>query len=100
VCTARTPGCRQCPLRTQCGWVRAGSPAWPGPARRRQAFAGTDRQVRGLLMAELRAAEGPVPRTRLDAAWPDATQRQRALSGLIEDGLVDVISPERFSLPD
>jgi A/G-specific adenine glycosylase len=99
VCTVRAPRCRQCPLRTHCAWVRAGSPAATGPARRRQAYAGTDRQVRGLLMAELRAADGPVAGTRLDTAWPDAAQRARALSGLIEDGLVDVISPERFALP-
>ena len=35
-----------------------------GPAKRPQRFAGTDRQVRGLLLDVLRAADGPVPRGR------------------------------------
>jgi A/G-specific adenine glycosylase len=43
--------------------------------------------VRGLLLAVLREATGPVTRARLDAVWADAAQRDRALAGLLEDGL-------------
>ena len=39
-------------------------------------------------MAVLRDSDGPVPRGQLDAAWPDAAQRERCLASLIADGLV------------
>ena len=63
-------------------------PPGTGPSRRPQAYAGTDRQVRGLLLAVLRSEPGPVPVDRLDLVWPLATQRRRALAGLVADGLV------------
>jgi len=88
VCTARAPRCDHCPLRPRCAWQQAGRPAYDGPPRRRQGFAGTDRQVRGLLMGVLREAPGAVAATDLDRVWPDATQRRRALLGLVADGLV------------
>ena len=88
VCTARTPRCGECPLWGTCAWRAAGQPAADGPSRRPQAYAGTDRQVRGLLLAVLREATGPVPADRLDLVWPEAVQRVRALSSLLADGLV------------
>lgn len=99
VCTARSPDCQRCPVRDACVWVRAGRPAYQGPARRAQKFAGTDRQVRGRLMAVLRAATAPVPREQLDLVWPESVQRDRALSSLLADGLVDQVGSDRFSLP-
>lgn len=99
VCVARTPRCPGCPLRRMCAWRDAGSPPADGPSRRPQAYAGTDRQVRGMLMALLRDAHGPVPSTRLDAVWPDAVQRERALAGLLADGLVVAPAPELYALP-
>ena len=101
-------------MREDCAWLVAGSP----PAEdvpRGQAWHGTDRQVRGALMAVLRAAEEPVPRRLLladassaeqlatehgappqvvvdglTALWrlpAPAEQRERALAGLLADGL-------------
>ena len=99
VCTARAPRCAACPLRTTCAWRRAGSPPYDGPAVRPQKFAGTDRQVRGLLMAVLRASTDPVPIDALDAVWPHDAQRARALTALIEDGLVDPLPDDHFALP-
>jgi len=99
ICTARTPRCADCPVYAECGWQRAGRPAGTGPARKAQKFAGTDRQVRGLMMAVLRDATGPVPRAALDAVWQDAAQRERALSGLLDDGLVDRLPYDRYALP-
>jgi A/G-specific adenine glycosylase len=86
VCTATRPRCGDCPLADECAWVRNGRPATP---RRRVApgYHGSDRQCRGQLLAVLRAAHGPVAADILAAAWPDAAQRSRALSGLIDDGL-------------
>jgi A/G-specific adenine glycosylase len=99
VCTARSPRCPVCPLRSVCAWRGAGCPPYEGPARRAQSFAGTDRQVRGLLMAVLRASSDPVPAARLDAVWPDPVQRARALDGLVADGLVDPVAEGMYALP-
>ena len=51
-------------------------------------FEGSDRQVRGLIMAELRASDIPVTASGISTVWADATQRDRALAGLLADGLV------------
>ena len=98
VCRARDPRCTECPLRKECAWQLAGRPPWSGPRRRGQAYAGTDRQCRGALLAVLRAADGPVTADALTGAWPDAVQRDRALSSLMSDGLVVPVSG-RWSLP-
>ncbi|HEX5741966.1 MAG TPA: A/G-specific adenine glycosylase [Pilimelia sp.] len=100
VCTARDPACADCPVRERCAWRRSGQPLPAGPTRRPQAYAGTDRQVRGRLLAVLRAATGPVPQAALDAAWQDAAQRERALASLLADGLaVRDAAPGHFRLP-
>ncbi|MEX5268197.1 A/G-specific adenine glycosylase [Kocuria sp. CPCC 204721] len=114
ICTTRSPRCDECPVRWDCAWVAAGSP----PAQetpRGQLWHGTDRQVRGAMMAVLRAADEPVPAhllltdlagseqiagehaappavviERLGALWrlpAPAEQRERALNGLLADGL-------------
>ncbi|MGH3869084.1 MAG: A/G-specific adenine glycosylase [Pseudonocardiaceae bacterium] len=99
VCTARRPRCADCPVAGECAWVRAGRPAATAPPRAAQRFAGTDRQVRGLLLDVLRAAADPVPRARLDAVWRDAPQRDRCLGSLLVDGLVEQMCDGRFALP-
>jgi A/G-specific adenine glycosylase len=99
VCTARAPRCPVCPVRETCAWRGAGSPRYDGPARPVQRFAGTDRQVRGLLMDVLRGTADPVAAAALDAVWADDVQRARALDGLVADGLVDPLPDGRFALP-
>jgi A/G-specific adenine glycosylase len=99
VCTARGPECEGCPLFADCAWQRAGRPPYEGPARRGQTYEGTDRQVRGKLLAVLREAHGEVPQARLDAVWPDAVQRARALDGLVADGLVEPVAQGVYRLP-
>ena len=69
VCTASGPRCGECPVADLCAWRLAGQPAYDGPPRRTQAWAGTDRQCRGRLMAVLRESEGPVHRSALEAVW-------------------------------
>ncbi len=98
VCTAATPACERCPLLDRCAWVAAGRPAYDGPPRRGQAWAGTDRMVRGRLMAVLRDGGDSVARHQLDAVWDDPVQRDRALASLLEDGLV-VRAGDRYALP-
>lgn len=99
VCTATSPRCSDCPVMGTCVWVRAGRPAYDGPARRVQRFAGTDRQVRGRIMSVLRESAGPVERMAIQDAWGDDVQRERALDGLVADGLVELVGEDRFGLP-
>jgi len=99
VCTARSPRCDECPVADLCRWRAAGYPAHDGPARRGQAWHGTDRQCRGRLMAVLREATGSVPKSALDSVWPDALQRERALDGLVADGLVEPLTDGTYALP-
>jgi A/G-specific adenine glycosylase len=99
VCAARVPRCGSCPLAQQCAWRRAGAPAAVGPPRRGPGYAGTDRQVRGLLLAVLREADRAVPADRLDAVWPDPVQRERALAALVKDGLAAEATKGNWSLP-
>jgi A/G-specific adenine glycosylase len=98
VCTASGPRCTECPVQDSCRWRTAGHPAYDGPPRRGQAWAGSDRQCRGRLMAIAREATGPVSTRALDLAWPDAVQRERCLSSLVGDGLL-VRSGARYALP-
>ncbi|WP_026360672.1 A/G-specific adenine glycosylase [Amycolatopsis nigrescens] len=99
VCTARSPRCADCPVYADCAWQRAGRPAYAGPAKQVQKFAGTDRQVRGLLLDVLRGAERPVPKTRLDLVWPEPGQRDRCLDSLLVDGLAEQTPDGLFALP-
>jgi A/G-specific adenine glycosylase len=99
VCTARAPRCNACPLADRCRWRAAGYPEHDGPPRRGQAWAGTDRQVRGRLLEVLREADGPVPKERLDAVWDDDAQRERCLDSLVTDGLVEPVTDDLFALP-
>lgn len=111
VCTARAPKCESCPVVQVCAWVGAGRPE-PHYSPRGQSWAGTDRQVRGAMLAVLRAADGPVnrellvhdagrpvlaeanrisgPLSRLSDLSAPLEQLERALRGLLEDGLAEL----------
>ncbi|MEV7649169.1 A/G-specific adenine glycosylase [Arthrobacter sp. NPDC089319] len=118
VCTARSPRCDACPVLDRCAWVKAGRPE-PHYVPKGQAWAGTDRQVRGAMMAVLREAESSVPREVLLGSFELAVlpaayqgplaalralpagddQLGRALGGLLADGLA-VTAGDGISLPD
>lgn len=95
VCVAGEPRCASCPLEPCCAWATAGRPA-PDPALgtagssvRQGAFAGSDRQGRGRLVAAL--VDGPVPAGRVAAVagWPDDDGRAaRVAEQLVAEGLV------------
>ena len=61
VCTAKSPTCELCPVEDLCAWVAAGKPE-ADYTPKGQSWHGTDRQVRGAVMAVLRAAHEPVNR--------------------------------------
>lgn len=110
VCTARAPKCAACPVMDLCAWRAAGEPP-PSYIPKGQAWHGTDRQLRGAVVAVLRAAQRPVPEEmfqrepadlgftpvgigvplaalhRLD---PAPEQLERALAGLLVDGLAEL----------
>ena len=76
-----------------CAWFRAGRPASSGAARKRQAtFAGSDREMRGLVLRELRSIPGGVEITflqqHLDPSGADADRFTRAIASLKSDGLI------------
>jgi A/G-specific adenine glycosylase len=50
-------------------------------------------------MAVLRASGGSVGRPAVEATWDDAIQRERALDGLVADGLVELVGEDRYGLP-
>jgi A/G-specific adenine glycosylase len=97
VCTARSPSCGACPIASECAWLGAGRPEQDGPARTGQPYAGTDRQVRGLLLDVLRAHDRVEVRI-LNETWADDVQRDRALQSLLDDGLVAQDSAGSYSL--
>jgi A/G-specific adenine glycosylase len=47
----------------------------------------------------LRDVDGPLPRPRLEALADDATQVDRCLASLVEDGLLEPLPSDRFALP-
>ena len=99
ICTARAPKCEQCPLAEQCRWLADDRPEYTGTLRRQARFEGSDRQARGEIMAVLRDATGSVSSSDIENAWSDALQRERALSSLIDDGLVESLPRHRYGLP-
>jgi A/G-specific adenine glycosylase len=100
ICTARGPRCARCPVRDLCRWYAAGHPPDEHTGRRRtQAWHGTDRQVRGRVMAVLRGATGHVQRSLLAGVATDDAQVDRCLAGLVEDGLVEQDAAGRYHLP-
>ncbi|MDO5366948.1 A/G-specific adenine glycosylase [Kocuria sp.] len=126
VCTARSPTCHECPVFEQCAWIAAGRPE-PDYVPKGQSWHGTDRQVRGAMMAVLRHSSDPVPvsllltdrsgaeqlATRIENPGRDSAellarlwslpappeQRERALDGLVKDGLASR-RDNTASLPD
>ncbi|WP_053354139.1 A/G-specific adenine glycosylase [Leucobacter musarum] len=94
VCTARAPKCDACPIAAWCEWRGAGYPDNAPQKRPKQAaFAGSDRQVRGRIMALLRRSSEAVTRESALAAAADGGVRDpeqplRAYDSLIADGLM------------
>jgi A/G-specific adenine glycosylase len=99
VCSARAPACGSCPLADRCRWRLAGSVA--GEAGRAvQAWHGTDRQVRGRIMAALRGSPAAVSRTSLAGVAVDQEQGARCLASLLADGLAVLVGDAHVGLPD
>ncbi|MGH3545278.1 MAG: A/G-specific adenine glycosylase [Mycobacteriales bacterium] len=98
ICRAQQPACHHCPLARRCTWRRAGSPELRQAKKRTQRYDGTDRQVRGRLLAALRDASQPLEGRILDDTWHLPQQRLRALNSLLSDRLVEQCPDGRYAL--
>lgn len=88
VCTARTPDCEACPIKSQCKWRENGYPASELPKKKSQAWNGTDRQCRGTIIQGLRDSK-KLSKSELIALWSDEAQLLKAIETLIADGLIE-----------
>ncbi len=96
ICTSRAPRCDECPVAGACAWLAAGKPEADEPRRVSQPWAGSDRHVRGRIMALLRESSAPVNlggHAALDDIEPG--QLDRCVESLVADDLVRVVSSER-----
>ena len=85
--------------RRHCAWLAAGRPRDARRGGGRSSYEGTDRQCRGRLIAVLRESGAPVRRAASTPSGPSPAQLDRALDGLVADGLVDPLPDGRFALP-
>lgn len=94
VCTARTPACERCPIAESCQWRAAGYPPSDAsiPRRAPQArFAGSLREMRGFILAELRTAPSCTNdslRARHTHEGQLDARFEPALTSLLEDRLI------------
>jgi A/G-specific adenine glycosylase len=88
ICTARAPKCDECPIAQRCSWALAGFPENAGRTRTPQKkYEGSVRQARGTILALARSSQR-VTDADIATAVPDRERRERALEGLLTDGLV------------
>jgi len=97
ICTARTPLCDQCPVKRSCAWRAAGYPK-SEIVKKSQAWAGTDRQCRGVIVQHLRENQSAT-KSALLKLWDDADQSEKAIKSLIADHLIEATG-NRFKLAD
>lgn len=98
ICSARTPSCDQCPIRKSCAWRAAGYPK-SEIVKKSQAWAGTDRQCRGVIVQHLREQKSAT-KSALLKLWHDADQSEKALKSLIADHLIEATGKSSFKLAD
>jgi A/G-specific adenine glycosylase len=94
-CVARTPHCRECPIRRRCRWAATGRRG-PDPAVGsagvsvpQSRFAGSDRQGRGRLVEALRHGSVAADDVASVLGWEDQPERQeRVVAALLSEGMV------------
>ena len=99
ICQARTPQCERCPVSQDCAWLTAGKPAPDKQPKKQAKFEGSDRQVRGRVLALLRANATASTEQLLAHAEVDEARLSLVVQGLIADGLLEQPSPSIYSLP-
>jgi len=84
-----TPRCEACPLEPWCRFRRGGRPAGTTVVADQKPFEGSNRQVRGRIVAVLRErpSSGAIGLAR--ATGTELARISRALEGLVSDGVVE-----------
>ena len=98
ICTSAHPQCAICPVQQACVWHSEGRPHNADRPRGQAAFEGSDRQVRGAILATLRDASTSRTRAQLMPVDREQEQCERALSSLLADGLVEKLKSGRYRL--
>ncbi len=87
------PLCGACPVATVCRWQREGgddpAPKSAGVSRPQSLFAGSNRQVRGRVLAMLRTGTTSNAKLEKTLADVDGSRLAVILAGLIDDGLIE-----------
>lgn len=90
-CSA-TPRCESCPVKRVCRWHQDGGddPAVASAAvsKKQKPFKGSDREIRGRLLAALRESRKNWVTLAAATATTDEDRVRRCLQGLVDDGLV------------
>ena len=98
ICTAQNPKCAICPIADSCKWRSLDFPK-SDQKKRTQAWHGTDRQCRGVIVQALR--ENKILSIKdLKKLWHLDSQVEKALSSLIKDGLITSPKKNYYSLPE
>ena len=98
ICTAQNPKCQICPIADSCKWRSLDFPK-SDQKKRTQAWHGTDRQCRGVIVQALR--ENKILSIKdFKKLWHLDSQVEKALSSLIKDGLITSPKKNYYSLPE
>ena len=91
-CTSR-PRCDACPLAAACRWQREGgvdpAPHSAGVSRPQSTFAGSDRQVRGRVLAALRVKSRSTSQLLAALEGVSALRGTSIINDLVADGLIE-----------
>ena len=97
VCSAQNPKCQICPIADQCRWKSLNFPT-SEQKKRTQAWHGTDRQCRGVIVQALRDNK-VLTQKEIRKLWHLDSQVEKALSSLIKDELITSPKRNSYSLP-
>lgn len=92
VCSARSPECAACPVRSQCAWHGEGDDparATAFTSRPQARFEGSDRQARGRLMKALTGGEVVCGQLADAMGVDDSSRVARLVDSLERDGLIE-----------